>query len=75
MLDRIDIHVEMTEVAYEDLASKQAGESSAAIRERVSKARCIQRERFKNDGIMFNAQMSSKHIKSIAHWSPMRKSL
>ena len=63
MLDRIDIHVEMTEVAYEDLASKQAGESSAAIRERVSKARCIQRERFKNDGIMFNAQMSSKHIK------------
>ena len=46
MLDRIDIHVEMTEVAYEDLASKQAGESSAAIRERVSTARCIQRERF-----------------------------
>ena len=40
MLDRIDIHVEMTAVAYEDLASKQAGESSAAIRERVSKARC-----------------------------------
>lgn len=70
MLDRIDIHVEMTEVAYEDLASKQAGESSAAIRERVSKARCIQRERFKNDGIMFNAQMSSKHIKKYCALEP-----
>ena len=70
MLDRIDIHVEMTEVAYEELASKQAGESSAAIRERVSKARCIQRERFKNDGIMFNAQMSSKHIKKYCALEP-----
>lgn len=60
MLDRIDIHVEMTEVAYEELASKQAGESSAVIRERVEKARDIQRKRYKHEGILFNAQLNSK---------------
>lgn len=60
LLDRIDIHVEMSEVAYEDIASRQAGESSSAIRERVVQARNIQLERYRNYGIVNNSQLSSK---------------
>lgn len=63
VLDRIDIHVEMTDVLFEELSSKQVGESSAAIRERVSKARQIQKERYLHDGILINAQLNSKLIK------------
>ncbi|MBR4435196.1 MAG: YifB family Mg chelatase-like AAA ATPase [Clostridia bacterium] len=63
LLDRIDLHIEMTEVAYDDLASKQDGEPSSVVRERVSNARRVQRERFKNEGILFNSQMSALQIK------------
>ncbi len=63
LLDRIDLHVEMTEVAYEDLSSKQDGETSAKIRERVNRVRQLQRERFEGEGILFNSQMSAKMIK------------
>ena len=63
LLDRIDIHVEMTEVAYEDIASKQEGEPSCEIRKRVNKARQIQRERYKNDGIICNSQLTPKLMK------------
>ena len=59
MLDRIDLHVEMTEVGYEEISQKAPGESSAAIRLRVNAARDAQRERYKNEGILFNAQMTS----------------
>ena len=63
LLDRIDLHVEMTEVAYEELASAQEGEPSAAVRERVEHARRIQQERFKGDGILYNSQMGASQIK------------
>ena len=63
LLDRIDLHIEMTEVPYEELASKEAGEPSSAVRERVENARRIQRERFREDGILCNSQMGSKQIK------------
>ena len=63
LLDRIDLHVEMTEVAYDDLASKQEGESSAVIRERVNAVRRIQKERFRDEGILYNSQMSAKMLK------------
>ena len=63
LLDRIDLHVEMTEVAYDDLASKQEGESSAVIRERVNAVRRIQKERFHDEGILYNSQMSAKMLK------------
>ncbi|MBQ9345134.1 MAG: YifB family Mg chelatase-like AAA ATPase [Kiritimatiellae bacterium] len=46
LLDRIDIHVEVPAVEYQQLASVEKGESSAAIRDRVQAARAIQRERF-----------------------------
>lgn len=63
LLDRIDLHIEMTEVPYSELASKEAGEPSSVIRERVERVRLIQRERFREDGILYNSQMSSKQIK------------
>lgn len=63
LLDRIDLHIEMTEVPYEELASKEAGEPSSAVRERVENARRIQRERFREDGILCNSQMGSKQIR------------
>lgn len=59
MLDRIDLHVEMTEVAYEDISQKAPGEPSYAVRARVNAARKLQRERYKNDGIGFNAQLNN----------------
>lgn len=66
MLDRIDLHVEVTPVAFNELSSAQQFEKSSAIRERVVKAREVQAERYKNnDGIYANAQMSSKQLKEI----------
>src|SRR5947209_6302866 len=48
LLDRIDIHVEVPRVEYEKLSDNRLGESSARIRERVERAREIQRQRFKD---------------------------
>lgn len=59
LLDRIDIHVEVPPVNYEELSSSQPAESSASIRERVNKARAIQTERFKNSPINCNARIPS----------------
>jgi magnesium chelatase family protein len=61
LMDRIDLHVEVQPVPYEQLADTRCGESSAAIRERVVKARKIQEERFQRyPGIHANAQMTPK---------------
>ncbi len=66
LLDRIDLHVEVTPVAFSELSSTQQYEKSVSIRERVIKARDIQHERYKNnDGVYANAQMSSKQLKEI----------
>ena len=61
LLDRIDLHVEVTPVAFSELSSTQAFEKSDQIRERVINAREIQVERYKDyEGVHANAQMSSK---------------
>jgi magnesium chelatase family protein len=66
LLDRIDLHVEVTPVAFSELSSVRAQERSAQIRERVIAARNIQELRYKeNAGIYCNAQMSSKLLKEI----------
>ena len=66
LLDRIDLHVEVTPVAFSELSSLKPQENSASIREKVIKARDIQDERYKNyEGIYSNAQMSSKMLKEI----------
>lgn len=63
LLDRIDIQIEVEGVKYEDLSNEELEEKSAVVRERVNKAREIQLERFKGEGITTNAQMGEKHIK------------
>jgi magnesium chelatase family protein len=63
LLDRIDIHIEVPSARYQDLTSNIPAESSAQIKERVNKARAIQRERLKDEGIMNNAQMSHRQVR------------
>ena len=65
LLDRIDLHVEVTPVPFSQLSDIKKEESSESIRERVMKARDVQLERFKNSGIYCNAQMSSKQLKEV----------
>lgn len=66
LLDRIDLHVEVTPVAFEELTGHAVSESSAEIRQRVIQAREIQRSRFQmNPGIYANAQMGSKLLREI----------
>ncbi len=63
LMDRIDLHVEVVPVAYNDLASRANSESSAVVRERVLKARHIQDERFTNiHGVYANAQMGPQQL-------------
>lgn len=63
LLDRIDLHIEVLPVKYEDLNSVIPAKSSKEIKEKVIKARNIQENRFKNTGILTNSQMSNKDIK------------
>ena len=66
LLDRIDLHVEVTPVPFSELSSTQQYEKSEFIRERVIKAREIQEERYKlNEGVYANAQMTSKMLKEV----------
>lgn len=66
LLDRIDLHVEVTPVSFAELSVLQAGESSAVIRQRVINARNIQAVRFADQpGIYCNAQMNSRLLKDI----------
>jgi magnesium chelatase family protein len=66
LLDRIDLHVEVTPVAFSELSNLRPGEPSALIRERVIKARDIQTTRFEgHSGIYCNAQMNSKQLKEV----------
>lgn len=63
LLDRIDIQIEVPPARYQELSGNIPAESSAQIKERVNKARAIQRERFKDEGILCNALMSHKQVR------------
>jgi magnesium chelatase family protein len=64
LLDRIDIHIEVTPVPFEKLSDDRKAESSVEIRKRVTNAREIQSARFESmPAIHYNAQMSTKHIR------------
>jgi magnesium chelatase family protein len=70
LLDRIDLHVEVTPVAFSELSGARIEENSAAIRERVISARAIQEKRYQGtDSVYCNAQMSSKMLKEICRIS------
>lgn len=64
LLDRIDIHIEVSPVPFDKLSESRKGESSTVIRERVMRAREIQSERFKElDYIHYNAQMGVAQLR------------
>jgi len=64
LLDRIDIQIRVSSLPYDDLVKKKGTESSGEMREKVMKARQIQRERFKDrKGIFCNANMESKDLR------------
>jgi magnesium chelatase family protein len=66
LLDRIDLHVEVTPVNFNELASSREAEKSNLVRERVIKAREIQNHRFaQSDGVYSNAQMSAKMVRNV----------
>lgn len=76
LLDRIDIHIEVTPVPFDKLSEERKGESSVDIRKRVTKAREIQSVRFNDlEKVHYNAQMSVKQIRQLCPLSKESKSL
>ncbi len=66
LLDRIDLHVEVTPVNFDELSSSREAEKSSKIRERVMQARILQDKRFEdNNALHFNAQMSPNMVRQI----------
>jgi magnesium chelatase family protein len=63
LMDRIDIHIEVPAIKFNEIASDVTAESSTLIRERVTRARQAQHVRFKSDGIYANAHMKPRHIR------------
>ena len=70
LLDRVDIRVTVDAVKFDELNSVVEEESSEEVRKRVNAARRIQRERFKNDGISTNSEMSEREIKKYCALTP-----
>lgn len=76
LLDRIDIHIEVTPVPFDKLSEERKGESSVEIRKRVTKAREIQSKRFQEfETIHYNAQMNVKQIREFCKLSDESKTL
>ena len=63
LMDRIDLHVEVTPVSREEMSSEQAAESSAEVRSRVMAARQLQAERFRGTGVHTNTMMTSAMLR------------
>src|SRR3972149_2174725 len=63
LLDRIDLHIEVPALKWKEISDDTPGESSAAIRERISFARITQQARFQGAGIHCNSQMSTSHLR------------
>ncbi len=70
VLDRIDIQIEVSPVKFDDLSERTPQEPSAAIAERVQRARDIQAERFKGTGIKSNSRITSDIIAEVCKLSP-----
>ena len=65
LMDRIDLHIEVTPVAVGEMTAERAEESSAAIRERVMRARAVQADRFRSsEGVYTNAMMNAKMLRT-----------
>ncbi|MBI4666762.1 MAG: YifB family Mg chelatase-like AAA ATPase [Nitrospinae bacterium] len=65
LMDRIDIHIDAPAVKHQEMMGDGEAEPSAAIRDRVNRARTLQLQRFNGSGIYCNSQMGSRQIKSV----------
>jgi magnesium chelatase family protein len=63
LLDRIDLHIEVPAVPFQELSAQADGTSSAQMREQVNRARAVQRQRFGADSHRLNAQMNSRQMR------------
>ncbi|MEI6524061.1 MAG: YifB family Mg chelatase-like AAA ATPase [Bacteroidota bacterium] len=76
LLDRIDLHVEVTPVSFSELTKTQKSERSESVRERVIAARNLQLDRFSNEeGVFSNAQMGAQLLQKISTIDEAGKSL
>ncbi|NQX85097.1 MAG: YifB family Mg chelatase-like AAA ATPase [Flavobacteriaceae bacterium] len=76
LLDRIDIHIEVTPVPFEKLSDETKAETSVEIRQRVTKARDLQTQRFQDlENVHYNAQMNTKQIREYCRLDDASKML
>ncbi len=75
LLDRIDLHIEVPAVPFQELSAQADGTSSAGMREQVDRARRVQRQRFGADSHRLNAQMSSRQMRKFCALDEAGKAL
>ena len=76
LLDRIDLHIEVSPVPFDKISNNQLSESSFSIRKRVIEARKIQPQRFKTaEKVHYNAQMNVRQIRAYCKLSDQSKAL
>ncbi|MBQ8522664.1 MAG: YifB family Mg chelatase-like AAA ATPase [Clostridia bacterium] len=67
LMDRIDLHIEVEAITYDELTSRDLEEPSSEIKKRVNNARAIQLERYKGSNIYSNSKMGDKEIQEYCH--------
>ena len=75
LLDRLDLHVEVPPVEFDDLSSDEKAESSAEIKKRVDRVREIQNERFKGTGISCNARITPAFLQKFCPMDDSAKAI
>jgi magnesium chelatase family protein len=70
LLDRIDLHIEVPAVPYQELAAPGDGTSSSGMRAQVDAARAVQAERFRGMSIGVNGRMTGRHLRKFATPDP-----
>ena len=76
LLDRIDIHIEVTPVPFDKLSEERRGETSEEIRKRIIACRALQANRFESHkGVYYNAQMGVKHIRTYCELDESSKAM
>jgi magnesium chelatase family protein len=63
LLDRIDLHIEVPSVPFQELSAQADGTASAAMREQVSRARGVQRQRFGTEAATLNSRMTTRQLR------------
>ncbi len=75
ILDRIDLHIEMTPISYEKISSDSLEESSCDVLSRVLVAREIQKQRYKDEKISYNSELTASTISNYCITSDSAKTL